>query len=199
MVIHLMENVCIKYLLKKKGGVQVETGELIYGHPKGFGFVMVVLIVFGGIWYPLFFSSKVQFSWADHWPLLLISILFVSIPGINILKTKRNEKFYEYGIGHFKKNKLVHFESYDTFVFVECYHKRVASGDDRKSYYCLAFWRADGSYVELKRKISLRDLKKNWEQILLHSPSLRSRLECYLDDPNSKKLYETLKNESYQV
>lgn len=175
----------------------METGKLIYAHPKGFGFLIVALTVFGGIWYPLFFSSKVQFSWADHWPLLLISILFISIPGVNVLKNKRNEKFYEYGIGHFKKNKLVHFEPYDTFVFVECYRKRLSSSGEKNSYYCLVFWRLDGSYVELSLRNDCRTLKKTWEHILLYSPSLRNRLGCYVNDPSSRKLYESLKTESY--
>lgn len=174
----------------------METGELLYRNKNRFSFLLFALIFAGMAWWPVLSSSEVHFSWVEHWPLLFLTTFFVGIGGVSALKTKKTKKFYEYGIGHFKKNKLICFEPYDSFVFVECYHKRTDSGDDRDSHYCLAFWRADASYVELSLKNDRRALKKIWEKISFHCPSLKSRLACYLIDPSSQRLYEFLNQES---
>lgn len=176
----------------------METGKLLYETKRRIGFLFLTLIIFCQIWIPLLFSSKVQFSWEEHAPLVLITIFFIGFGGVVALTSKKNKKFYEHGIGHFKRNKLTHFEPYETFVLVECYHKRTkGSSKHRDSHYCLAFWRADASYVELSLKNDRRALKTIWEEILFHCPSLKSRFVCYLIDPNSQKLYEFLYQQSH--
>ena len=152
-----------------------------------------LLISLGIIAYSLFleFGKEVLIV---VWPIMVV----FSIILIFCFRPKKHQTmFYEHGIAKFEKGKMIGVEPYDDFIFIECYRKKYDSEDGKTTYYCLAFWREDATYVEVKVRTSMKELKKDWENILLNYPNLRDRLGCLLVDKESQKLFELLKNDSY--
>lgn len=149
-----------KLLFRDKSGISC-----LYG-------IIVGVIVFCGL---VLFAPTRKLTFGDICAVLFFGTLFLGGSYLCLKQAKEQPAFYEHGIGYFKNNKQVRFESYAMFSSVECYFKRNHSSFKAKPEYGLIFHHLDGSSVKLTQR-SVESLKKIWSDILSQNPTLAHQL-----------------------
>lgn len=171
-------------------------GKLIYRDkssiPYLYGMIVGVVVMCGLV----LFAPTRKLTFGDIGTALFFAIIFLGVSYLGLKKTKENPGFYEYGIGYFKNDKLVRFESYENFLSIECYFKRDHSSFRATPEYGLIFYHSDGSSVKLTQS-SIKPLKEIWQSLLVANPTLGERLSYQTTHDASKIVYDVFKNECY--